>query len=123
MSRRINSEASVRPVGPAPAITRVNRCPVRPTVSAVLKLGIYGRRDALLVSTSYARPGNIVVLQVQSKTGAWLALRARVLNVNGKTRFALNAVKLQNRVLRVVLRATARHAAAISGSITVPPPA
>ena len=99
------------------------RVTVRPIVSVMLEPPAGGRPDLLQVSTTYARPGNIVVLQIESKTGAWVTLRGRALNVNGKARFALNAVRLQNRVLRVVLRATVRHAAAKSTAITVPPPA
>jgi hypothetical protein len=124
----VNSPALItntafRLTGPHGARSAIVRVTVRPAISAVLKPGTGGRRDDLLVSTSYAHGGNIVVLQVESKTGAWVALRGRVLTTNGNARFAVNAVRLQNRVLRVVLRATARHAAAISSNITVPPPA
>ncbi len=122
-SPAVVTNTAFRLTGPHGARSALVKVAVRPTVSVVLQLGTGGRRDALLVSTVYARPGNIVVLQVESKTGAWVALRARALNVTGKTRFALNAVRLQNRVLRVVLRATSRHAAARSSNITVPPPA
>lgn len=117
------TNTSLRVTGPDGAKSPTMRVTVRPTVSAVLNRGTGGRRDALLVSTIYARRGNIVVLQVETKTGRWVPLRWRALNANGKTRFALNAVRLQDRVLRVVLRATTRHAAAITGTITVPPPA
>jgi hypothetical protein len=115
------TNTAFRLTGPHGARSAVVRVMVRPTVSVVLQLGT-GGRDLLLVSTTYARPGNIVVLQIESKAGAWVTLRGRALNLNGKARFALNAVRLQNRVLRVVLRATVRHAPAISSSITVPPP-
>ncbi len=117
------TNTAFRLAGPHGARSAIVRVTVRPTVSVVLQPGTGGRRDILLVSTAYARPGNIVVLQIESKTGAWVILRGRALNVNGKARFALNAVRLQNRVLRVVLRATVRHAAAKSSNITVPPPA
>jgi hypothetical protein len=119
----IITNTAFRLTGPHGAKSAIVRVTVRPTVSIALNLGTGGRRDALQVSTVYAHRGNIVVLQVQSKTGAWVALRWRALNLNGKSRFALNAVRLQNRVLRVVLRATPRHAAAVSSDITVPPPA
>lgn len=117
------TNTAFRLTGPHGATSAIVRVTVRPTVSVALQLGTGGRRDVLLVSTTYARPGNIVVLQIQAKTGAWVTLRGRALNVTGKAKFALNAVRLQNRVLRVVLRATVRHAAAKSSNITVPPPA
>lgn len=94
---------------------------VVPQVTATLIKGAAGLRDVLAVSTQYAHPGNVVRLEVQTG-GGWTYLRQRRLNGAGKTAFVLSGRRLKNREVRVVLLATARHAAAVSNSQTVPPP-
>ena len=121
-SPAITTNTAFRLSGPDGVKSAIVRVTVRPTISAVLQPGTSGLHDAVVVSTQYARRGNIVVLQIESKRGAWIDLRGRTLNASGRTRFALSAAKLKNRVLRVVLLATARHAASVSNTVTVPPP-
>ena len=79
-------------------------------------------RDLLTVTTQYARPGNVVWLEVQSASGNWVKLRKKRLNAAGKTWFILSGKRLKNKTVQVVLVATVRHAAAVSNSETVPPP-
>lgn len=115
------TNGAFRLTGPDGARSAVVRIAVVPPIEATLQ-AVTSARDALVVSTQYARPGNIVVLQLETKAGGWVKLRVRTLNANGRTRFLLNAAKLQNRVIRVVLLATVRHAAAVSAPVTVLPP-
>ncbi len=119
----ITTNTAFRLTAPGGARSAIVRVTVRPPISVVLQPGSSGLRDALVVSTQYARPGNVVVLQIETKAGRWADLRGRTLNVSGQTRFSVSAAKLKNRVLRVVLLATARHAASVSNTVTVPPPA
>ncbi|MGO8957928.1 MAG: hypothetical protein ACLQFR_11240 [Streptosporangiaceae bacterium] len=121
-SPAITTNTAFRLTGPDGASSAIVRVTVRPAISVVLDPGTSGLRDALVVSTQYARRGNIVVLQIESSTGAWVDVRGRTLNANGQARFSVSAAKLQNRVLRVRLLATVRHAAAVSNTVTVPPP-
>ncbi len=118
----IITNAAFRLTGPAGVKSAIVRVTVRPTISVALQPSANGLRDVLVVSTQYARRGNIVVLQIESKTGRWVDLRGRTLNANGHARFAVSTAKLKNRVLRVVLLATVRHAASVSNAVTVPPP-
>lgn len=92
---------------------------VIPQVSIVLTAGPRGLRDRVNVSTDYARPGNRVVLQVQTASG-WTTLRQKRLSPAGLTHFFVNGNRRQHQALRVVLLATARHGPAISNSVTVP---
>ncbi len=95
---------------------------VTPQVDVVLTPGASALRDLLTVSTQYARPGNVVWLEVQSANGSWVNLRKKRLNANGKTWFILSGKRLKNKTVQVLLVATIRHASAISNSETVPPP-
>jgi hypothetical protein len=121
-SPAITTNTAFRLTGPDGARSAIVRVTARPTISVVLQPGAGGFRDALVVSTQYARGGNIVVLQIESRSGTWIHLRSRILNASGGTRFVVSASKLENRVLRVVLLATARHAASVSNTVIVPPP-
>jgi hypothetical protein len=121
-SPAIITNTGFRLTGPDGVKSAIVRVTVRPTISVVLQPGTSGFRDVLVVSTQYARRGNIVVLQIESKTAGWVDLRGRTLKASGHARFPVSAAKLKNRVLRVVLLATARHAAAVSNTVTVPPP-
>jgi len=94
---------------------------VVPQVTATLIKGAAGLRDTLAVSTQYAHSGNVVKLEVQTG-GGWTYLRQRRLNAAGKTAFVLNGSRLKNLEVRVVLVATARHAAAVSNTQAVPLP-
>jgi hypothetical protein len=98
------------------------RVAVSPPIAAVLKVPPGGVQDALVISTQYARRGNVVVLQVQSPNGGWVHLRSKRLNASGKTTFVLSGTRLQNREVRVVLLATVRHGASVSNLVVVPPP-
>jgi hypothetical protein len=80
-------------------------------------------RDVLVVGTRFARPGNVVVLQVQSASGAWLDVGHQRLGLDGKARFVLSGRLLKNKQVRVELRARLRHASSLSKPVTVPPPA
>jgi hypothetical protein len=94
---------------------------VRPTVTVVLTPGSAGLRDVLMVSTLYARRGNLVWLQVD-ESGSWTNLRHHRLNAAGRTAFVLSGKRLQNLQVRVLLVATVRHGSSISNTQTVPPP-
>jgi hypothetical protein len=91
---------------------------VTPVVTATLQPD--GAHDVLVVSTKYAYPGNIVVLQIQTASGSWLFLRDKPLNANATARFVLVVSRLQGRTLRVKLVATIRHGRAVSNPVTVP---
>jgi hypothetical protein len=116
------ANAAFELTGPGGSTSKVVLITVVPQVEATLRLGAAGLRDLLVVTTMYAHRGNVVVLQVQTASGAWVSLRERLLNAAGRTRFVIKARKLQNKQLRVVLLATVRHAAAVSNTVTVPPP-
>jgi hypothetical protein len=95
---------------------------VSPPVAAVLDVGAGGIQDSLVVSVQYAHRADVVVLQVLSPHGTWVYLRSRRLDATGQTTFSVSGTHLKNRVIRVVLLATVRHAAAVSSTVTVPPP-
>lgn len=95
---------------------------VTPQVQIGLSTSSAGLRELLTVTTQYARPGNVVWLEVQSASGNWVKLRKKRLNAAGETWFILNGTRLKNKTVQVVLVATVRHAAAVSNSETVPPP-
>jgi hypothetical protein len=95
---------------------------VVPTVTTNLRLGPQGVKDYLAVTAVYAHRGDEVVLQVD-RNGAWVTVRSGLLTAKGRYVFVLSAQKMQGKVLQVVLLATRRHAAAVSASVTVPPPA
>ncbi|HUA40521.1 MAG TPA: hypothetical protein VMA32_03070 [Streptosporangiaceae bacterium] len=94
---------------------------VRPPITVVLTPGASGLRDVLMVSTMYARRGNVVWLEVD-KSGIWTYLRQKRLNAAGRTHFVLSGTRLQNLEVRAVLVATIRHGASVSNTPTVPPP-
>ena len=54
--------------------------------------------------------------------GRWIYLRSKRLGASGQTSFSLSGTHLKNRDVRVVLLSTVRHAAAMSNTVTVPPP-
>jgi hypothetical protein len=95
---------------------------VSPPITAILDVSSTGVSDLLVVSTEYARAGDVVVLQVQAAGGSWLFLRDRPLNAGGKASFGLSGKRLGDRDVRVVLLATVTHAAAVSNAVMVPPP-
>jgi hypothetical protein len=94
---------------------------VVPEISIMLKTGAKGR-DTVSVSTGYARPGNVVLLQVEG-SGGWTYLREKSLSGAGTTSFRIRGGRYENQVIRVVLVATSRHARAVSNAEQVPPPA
>jgi hypothetical protein len=95
---------------------------VSPPITAILDVSSTGVSDLLVVSTEYARAGDVVVLQVQAADGSWLFLRNRPLNASGKASFGLSGKRLGDRDVRVVLLATVTHATAVSNPVMVPPP-
>jgi hypothetical protein len=95
---------------------------VTPQIDVLLTPGTSGLRDLLTVSTEYAHRGNVVWLEVQSTSGSWVRLRSKTLGAAGKTWFILSGKRLKNKTVQVVLVATVRHGAAVSNSVTVPPP-
>jgi hypothetical protein len=95
---------------------------VTPQVTVVLTPGASRLRDLLTVTTQYAKPRNVVWLQVQSASGSWVNLRSKRLNAAGKTWFILSGKRLENKTVQVVLMATVKHGSAASNSETVPPP-
>jgi hypothetical protein len=117
------TNAAFRLTGPDRARSPVVIVTVSPPVTLDLRTGSRRIRDVLVVSTLDARPGNIVVLQIQSASGAWIGFRSTRLNVNGKARFVLDGRRLKNKQIRVKLRAGLLHASSLSAAVTVPPPA
>ncbi len=105
-----------RSVSPSVIVTVV------PPISAVLHVGPGGVLDSLVVSAQYAHRADVVVLQVLSPHGRWIYLRSKRLGASGQTSFSLSGTHLKNRDVRVVLLSTVRHAAAMSNTVTVPPP-
>jgi hypothetical protein len=95
---------------------------VVPTVTTNLRLGPEGVKDYLTVTTLYAHRGDEVALQVY-RSGTWVTIRSGLLTGKGRYVFVLNAQKMQGKMLQVALLPTRRHAAAVSASVTVPPPA
>jgi len=95
---------------------------VSPPITAVLDVGPAGLADTLVVSTEYARAGDVAALQVQAADGSWLPLRYRPLGAGGQASFGLSGTRLANRAVRVVLLATVSHTAAVSNAEIVPPP-
>lgn len=116
------TNAAFRLTGPDRAKSPVVRVTVSPPVMLHLHLSARGIRDVLVVSTQFAHPGNVVVLQFRSATGNWVVLRAHALGARGMARFVLDARLLKHRTIRVKLLATVRHAASVSGPLTIPPP-
>jgi hypothetical protein len=116
------TNASFRLIGPDGATSAAVRITVVPYVTAAIQLGSSGVKDYLTVSTLYAHRGDVVLLQVE-RNGVWVNRQTGLLNRAGTVVFVLSAQRMQGQVLRVVLLATARHARAVRGPITVPPPA
>jgi hypothetical protein len=117
------TNAAFRLKGPDGARSPVVRVTVSPPVTIDLEPGAQAVRDVLLVTTQFARPGNVVMLQVQTANGNWADLRGRRLNASGDTQFVLDGRRLKNKSIRVELLATARHASSLSNQVTVPAPA
>jgi hypothetical protein len=116
------TNAAFRLTGPDRASSPVVMVTVSPPVTPTLRTGPRRIRDVLVVSTLHARPGNVVVLQVQSASGAWISFRSTRLNTNGKARFVLDGRRLKNKQIRVKLRGGLLHASSLSAAVTVPPP-
>ncbi len=89
-----------------------------PPVSVTAASGPQPRADTLTVSSPLAA-GDLVVLQIQDG-GNWRTLRARQLSPAGQAAFVVKLRPLR-RVYRVALAATARHGAAVSSPVAVPP--
>lgn len=118
----LTTNAAFRLKGPDGARSPVVRVTVSPPVTIDLEPGAHAVRDVLVVTTQYARPGNIVVLQVQGADGGWADLRGKTLNASGTAQFVLDGRRLKNKSVRVELLATARHASSVSSPVTVPTP-
>ena len=95
---------------------------VTPSISATLRAGPQGVKDYVTVSTTAARKGDVVLLQVL-QNGTWVTFKQATLNANGKVTIAISATKRQGQELQAVLLATKVHGAATSPPLTVPPPA
>jgi type IV secretory pathway VirB2 component (pilin) len=117
---RVN--AAFRLLGPGDVVSPPAYVTVLPTITVRLRAGAKGVVDELVVSTRYARRGDSVVLQTLAPGGSWTSAQEQTLTAAGKARFLIDAKKLQNDQIRVVLLATARHGEAVSSPVTVPPP-
>lgn len=95
---------------------------VTPSISATLRAGSQGVKDYVTVSTTAARKGDVVLLQVL-QNGTWVTFKQATLNANGKVTIAISATKRQGQELQAVLLATKVHGVATSPPLTVPPPA
>jgi hypothetical protein len=87
---------------------------VVPGISGTLTEGAKGLSDYVVVSTSDARRGDVVDLQVLAN-GSWVTLKDGLLNASGRTRFKFSAIKWRGDQVQVLLLATGRHAAASFG--------
>lgn len=94
---------------------------VLPRVSATLITGPKGVKDYVTVGTSYARKGDVVLLQVL-QGGTWVTVKQGVLTAVGRVTFAVSATERQGEELQAVLLATSLHGEATSPPVTVPPP-
>ena len=115
----LTRNASFRFAGPHHAVSAVVAVTVVPAVSLRLVPHPRINRDVLIVRSPLAQPGNLVVLQVQSGSG-WVDVRARRLGLRRQAVFAVRAHRFSGQELRVLLSATARHAASASGPVTAP---
>jgi hypothetical protein len=79
------------------------------------------RRDAVVVTSRYAQPGNLAVLQVQSGS-EWTTIRVRRLSARGRTVFLIRIRRLEGQTVRIVLPATRRHAESVSLTAIAPVP-
>jgi hypothetical protein len=104
------------------AISPDVRVTVVPTVSAALQTGSGGKADVLSVSAPYAQAGNVAVLQVSAGGGSWSDVRQNPLTASGTTAFVIDATRLANDQVRVVLLPTGLHAGSDSPAVTVPAP-
>jgi hypothetical protein len=95
---------------------------VSPPITAVLDVSSPTAPDILVISTEYARAGDLVALQVQAADGSWLTVRYRPLGAGGQVGFGLSGERLGNGEVRAVLLATVSHATALSNALVVPPP-
>lgn len=77
------------------------------------------RRTALIARSPFARPGDVVVLQLRSGS-SWIALKSRRLGVHEQRIFLVSSRLAAGRTFRVTLAATRVHAASVSTSITLP---
>jgi hypothetical protein len=96
---------------------------VAPSISATLRAGPKGIKDYVTVTTTYARAGDVVVLQQLLQNGTWVTIKQGVLTAAGKLVITISATKRQGQELQAVLLATHRHGQATSPPVTVPPPA
>lgn len=106
---------------PHKAVSRSVLVVVSPPISAVLNPGSAGAPDTLVLTAEYARTGDFVVLEVQALAGTWRKLNYLRLSTTGQATFRLPSTWHQDREVRVVLLATARHGAAVSNTVMVPP--
>ncbi len=104
------------------AISPDVRVTVVPTVSVALQTGSGGKADVLSVSAPYAQHGDVAVLQVSARGGAWSDVRQNPLTAGGTTAFVIDATLLANDQVRVVLLPTGLHASSDSPAVMVPPP-
>ncbi len=111
--------ASFRLTDPAGRTSKTVTVTVVPGIS--IKAAYLPRlgRDAVIVSTSYAQPGNLAVLQVRAG-GSWVDVRERRLGGRGRAVFAVLHRRVSGRVLQVVLEPTVLHAGAVSDQVTAP---
>lgn len=94
---------------------------VLPQVSAKLIAGPKGVKDYVVVGTSYASSGDVVLLQVL-QGGTWVTVKQGVLNAAGRVTIAVSATQRQGEELQAVLLATSLHGEAASPPVTVPSP-
>jgi len=94
---------------------------VLPSVSATLKPGASGVKDYITVTTTYARTGDVVLLQVL-QNGTWVTIKQGVLNARRRVTIAISATRRQGEEIQAVLLATKVHGEATSAPLTVPAP-
>jgi len=94
---------------------------VLPSISATLRPGAGGIKDYITVTTTYARTGDVVLLQVL-QNGTWVTIKQGVLNAKRRVTIAISATRRQGEEIQAVLLATKVHGEATSAPLTVPAP-
>jgi hypothetical protein len=117
----LTTDAQFRLTDSSGAASQVVTVTVVPTVTITITQGPRGYRDFVSVSSQYAEPGDVVVLQVD-RDGNWVGLRRRTLNASGQTEFVVKSARMGGKSLRVKLVATLYHAVAFSNPETAPAP-
>jgi hypothetical protein len=116
----LTMNAGFRLTGPGGSASAAISVTVVPQVSATVVTRPGAHRAVIKVVCQYVQPRNFVVLEVY-RDGTWVPIRARRIGPLLKTGFVVKVPLNKARTLQVVVRATHKHAEAISNEVTVGP--